>query len=51
MSNGIVLNHHSLPFASKEDADNGLLAFFNVLKVCRTAGLKSCWSMKIKISH
>lgn len=40
MSNGIVLNHHSLPFASKEDAYNGLLAFFNVLKVCRTAGLK-----------
>ncbi|GAB1037689.1 hypothetical protein [Shewanella algae] len=40
MSNGIVLNHHSLPFASKEDADNGLLAFFTVLKVCRTAGLK-----------
>lgn len=40
MSYGIVLNHHSLPFASKEDADNGLLAFFNVLKVCRTAGLK-----------
>lgn len=40
MSNGIVLNHHSLPFASKEDADNGLLAFFAVLKVCRTAGLK-----------
>lgn len=40
MSNGIVLNHHSLPFASKKDADNGLLAFFTVLKVCRTAGLK-----------
>ena len=40
MSNGIVLNHHSLPFASKEDADEGLLAFFTVLKVCRTAGLK-----------
>lgn len=40
MSNGIVLNHHSLPFASKEDADNGLLDFFTVLKVCRTAGLK-----------
>ncbi|MFL1916574.1 hypothetical protein ACJW8B_14420 [Plesiomonas shigelloides] len=40
MSNGIVLNHHSLPFASKQDADNGLLAFFRVLKVCRTAGLK-----------
>nr|WP_274616274.1 hypothetical protein [Vibrio alginolyticus] len=34
------MNHHSLPFASKEDADNGLLAFFTVLKVCRTAGLK-----------
>lgn len=40
MSNGIVLNHHSLPFACKEDADDGILAFFNVLKVCRTAGLK-----------
>ncbi len=40
MSNGIVLNHHSLPFASKVDADNGLLMFFNVLKTCRTAGLK-----------
>lgn len=40
MSNGIVLNHHSLPFACKEDADNGLLAFFNVLKICRNAGLK-----------
>lgn len=40
MSNGIVLNHHSLPFTCQEDADNGLLAFFNVLKVCRTAGLK-----------
>ncbi len=40
MSNGIVLNHHSLPFASKDDANNGLLAFFNVLKICRTAGLK-----------
>lgn len=40
MSNGIVLNHHSLLFACKEDADNGLLTFFNVLKVCRAAGLK-----------
>ncbi|TCN86842.1 hypothetical protein [Shewanella fodinae] len=40
MSNGIVLNHHSLPFVCKEDADNGLLLFFNVLKVCRTSGLK-----------
>jgi len=40
MNNGIVLNHHSLPFANKEDADEGLMAFFTVLKVCRTAGLK-----------
>lgn len=40
MSNGIVLNHHSLPFACKEDADKGLLDFFNVLKVCRMAGLR-----------
>lgn len=40
MSNGIVLNHHSLPFACKEDANNGLLAFLKVLKVCRTSGLK-----------
>jgi hypothetical protein len=40
MSNGIVLNHHSLPFSSKDDADKGLLAFFTVLKVCRAAGLK-----------
>lgn len=40
MSNGIVFNHHSLPFACKEDADKGLLEFFHVLKVCRTAGLK-----------
>ncbi|EKO3501705.1 hypothetical protein LG861_003901 [Vibrio fluvialis] len=40
MNNGIVLNHHSLPFSNKEDADNGLLVFFTVLKFCRTAGLK-----------
>ena len=40
MSNGIVLNHLSLPFNCKKDADNGLLAFFNVLKVCRSVGLK-----------
>lgn len=40
MSNGIVLNHHSLPFACKEDAENGLLTFFTVIKVCRAAGLK-----------
>lgn len=40
MNDGIVLNHHSLPFTCKEDADNGLLDFFNVIKVCRNAGLK-----------
>lgn len=40
MSNGVVLNHHSLPFDCKEDADNGLLDFLSVLKVCRTSGLK-----------
>lgn len=40
MSNGIVLNHHSLPFSCKEDADRELLVFFRVLQVCRTAGLK-----------
>lgn len=40
MSDGIVLNHHSLPFTCKEDADNGLINFFSVLKVCRNAGLK-----------
>lgn len=41
MNKGIVLNHHSLPFPSIEDANNGLLAFFSVLKVCRAAGLKT----------
>ncbi|WP_394651232.1 hypothetical protein [uncultured Acinetobacter sp.] len=40
MTHGIVFNHHSLPFCSKVDADNGLLAFFNVIKTCRIAGLK-----------
>jgi len=40
MTDGIVLNHHSLPFASKVEADKGLLVFFNVLKVCRKSGLK-----------
>jgi hypothetical protein len=40
MSNGIVLNHHSLPFSCKEDADKGLLTFFHALKVCRATGLK-----------
>ncbi len=40
MSNGILLNHHSLPFESEADADNGLLVFFNLLKHCRKAGLK-----------
>lgn len=40
MSYGIVLNHHSLPFLSNEDAGVGLLAFFNVVKFCRMAGLR-----------
>ena len=40
MSNGIVLNHHSLPFDNIVDANNGLLLFFHILKVCRSAGLK-----------
>ena len=40
MSNSIVLNHHSLPFSCKEDADKGLLDFFKVLKSCRKSGLK-----------
>lgn len=40
MINGIVLNHHSLPFSCKEDADNGLLVFFNILKICRMAGVR-----------
>ncbi|MBW5414782.1 hypothetical protein [Pseudomonas sp. MAG002Y] len=40
MNNGIVLNHHSLPFTCKEEADDGLLFFFNALKICRNAGLK-----------
>jgi len=40
MSNGIVLNHHSLPFDCKEDADKGILDFFRVLQVAGMAGLK-----------
>ncbi|WP_373883446.1 hypothetical protein ACEQ85_04905 [Acinetobacter pittii] len=40
MTHGIVFNHHSLPYSSKEDADDGLLAFFKVIKTCRLAGLK-----------
>lgn len=40
MSNGIVLNHHSLPFVSQVDANSGLLVFLKVLKNCRSAGLK-----------
>ncbi len=40
MNHGIVLNHHSLPFASREDADNGLLAFFRVLRACQASGLR-----------
>lgn len=40
MSNGIVLNHHSLPFASIDEANSGLLRFFMILKKCRGIGLK-----------
>lgn len=40
MSHGIVLNHFSLPFAHKEDADNGLLVFLKVMAACRAVGLK-----------
>ncbi len=40
MSHGIVLNHHSLPFANIEDANKGLLLFLKILKTCRAAGLK-----------
>jgi len=40
MINGIVLNHHSLPFSCSHDADAGMLAFLNILKVCRESGLK-----------
>jgi hypothetical protein len=40
MSNGIVLNHCSLPFESRECANKGILVFFKVLKVCRRSGLK-----------
>ncbi len=36
----IVLNPHSLPFANKEDANEGLSVFLNVLKACRYYGLK-----------
>jgi hypothetical protein len=40
MINGIVLNHHSLPFGCSHDADAGILSFLNILKVCRSVGLK-----------
>lgn len=40
MSNGIVLNHHSLPFKNKDDSNNGLLDFFYIIKACRNSGLK-----------
>ena len=40
MSNGIVLNHYSLPFNTKDEASEGLLIFFKVLKDCKKYGLK-----------
>lgn len=40
MSNGIVLNHHSLPFSSQEEVEEGLLVFFKIINKCRQAGLK-----------
>ncbi len=40
MINGIVLNHHSLPFANTEAANQGVLLFFKILKTCRAVGLK-----------
>lgn len=40
MSNSIVLNHHSLPFKSKDKAFDDFLVFLSVLQSCRTYGLK-----------
>lgn len=40
MSHGIVLNHHSLPFECQDKAEKGILSFLNMLRICRTAGLK-----------
>ncbi len=40
MINGIVLNHHSLPFCSIKEAKNGLLVFLKIIQTCRKAGLK-----------
>ena len=36
----MVFNHLSLPFVCKDDAESGVLLFFKVLKLCRSAGLK-----------
>lgn len=40
MSNGIVLNHLSLLFDNKVEANKGLLTFFKVLQICKQSGLK-----------
>lgn len=40
MSNGLVLNHHSLPFESNKMAESGIIFFLNMLRLCRTSGLK-----------
>ena len=40
MNNGIVLNHHSLPFSSVASANVGILEFLKVLSVCSKFGLK-----------
>ncbi|MCY4100374.1 MAG: hypothetical protein OXF46_05575, partial [Rhodobacteraceae bacterium] len=40
MNNEIVLNHHSLPFNNKDEANKGLLTFFKVLQACKKAGLR-----------
>jgi len=40
MSNGVVLNHLSLPYAEREVAKDGFVEFLKVLKTCRKYGLK-----------
>ena len=40
MNDGVVFNHHSLPFASVKDADAGILLFIKVLRACKKYGLK-----------
>ena len=40
MNQGIVFNHHSLPFRTKEEANKGLLIFVRVLQECKKSGLR-----------